>query len=333
MILVNSAGGCATTMLIKYLTEFLPPRENPATFRLHTDDSVSQDQPLLASSLYAINYDAIRAGYDLSNMPLQQFSSEDDLMLHTGLLREAYAASYLCLKHACYPPAASVTAREGIKITSSPWNLGGGYGLVWDGERPPIGGPGHELFITKNENIRITKAIYLHGDPVDVVSTLFLKGNVEGDQIRDHMIKCSIYSYKQLTGKIFHAMAASMPRHDDSANTYAQGGIPLDSFSLWACKNQLDPFSFEASFDAWTASDNREYPTLVVKYETMWDNLPAIAEFLELDIDSFVAGFPQKRARKRPGAALDVNTHTNLSRLYSSLITKRSQVPNIFTIG
>jgi hypothetical protein len=324
-------------MFIKYLTEILPPHDDPAEFKPLLDASESRDQPLLASSLYAINYSALRVLIHLNNQRRQE-----DLSAHLALpsgspvehlarAEEATNAVYLTLKHASRPPVSDVASTEGTEITDSPWTLRGGYGLLWPSKRGVQGGPGYEFFTTSDKEVHITKAIYLHADPIDVVSTLFYKGHIEGDAVRDHMIKCSSYSYEELSDQIFPAIGAER----DNGGLGGQVGrvqIHLDRFSLWAYKNQIDPFSFEASFDAWTASDNKEYPVLVVRYETMWDNLPAIAEFLELDVDSFVTGFPKKRKRKRLGTDLNLDVYTNLSRLYSSLITKRSQIPNIITV-
>jgi hypothetical protein len=323
-------------MFIKYLAKILPPRVNPAKFRPTLDATESQDQPLLASSLYAINYSALRVLMRINNQRRQE-----DLSAHLALpsgspvehlarAEEATSAVYLTLKHASRPPVSDVASTEGTEITDSPWTLRGGYGLLWPGGMGVHDVPGYEFFTTSDKEVHITKAIYLHADPIDVVSTLFYKGPIEGDAVRDHMIKCSSYSYEELSDQIFPAIGA-VARFRRLGRQVPQG-IPLDRFSLWAYKNQFDPFGFESSFDAWTASGNKEYPVLVVRYETMWDNLPAIAEFLELDVDSFVTGFPKKRKRKRLGTDLNLDVYTNLSRLYSSLITKRSQIPNIITV-
>ncbi len=296
MILVNSVGGCATTMFIDYLEKTVPFSNGQTKFYHINDDGTRDhsreiDIPLLASNLFLVNKDALRW---LRYLNLNGKTNQN----HPDV-KQAGDAAFLKLKHAPHPPSANVKSVP--------------YGVLSFKQGP---GGWVEFCQTNDKDIAITKAIYLHADPLDVLSTLFLKKINSGwnATVHDHIIKCSPYPYAQLL-KIFEHFSTSWDIND---------------FSNWVHKNQLDPFGIESSFDQWTASGNKEYPALIVKYETMWDNLPAIAKFLDVDIDSFTAGFPKKRERKRPGKDLEQTTFNNLKDLYSTLIEKRSQIPDIF---
>ena len=328
MILVSSVGGCATTMLMKYLIETLPQQSRPVEFTWNEEVTTGTERIQLASSLYAANYSAYRVGERLLKAAKQDPSIGDDFerWRHTPGIAEAFGAVYLNLKHACHPPLRTITEANRPPKAAMPWDMGEGYGLLDDVTYEPVLLPGEYApagiymgglaYFSTSEDVQITKAIYLHADPIDVISTLSLKGpNGEGTALRDHIIKCSPYPYELLMSTIFPALA------------------PQDVLCTnQMCTHQVDPFGFEYSFDRWTNPDDRGYPTLVVKYETMWNNLPAIAEFLELDEYSFIAGFPKKRERKRPGTDFPEAMYTNLRRLYSSLITKRSQIPDIMIL-
>lgn len=297
MILVNSIGGCGTTMFMDYLEKMILATSEQIKFYHINDDgthdhSRETDAPLLASDLFRINVNAFRHLQDLNSNGRTNWQGDADV-------KQAAGAAFLKLKHIPHPPFTN--------IKSAP------YGVLSFKHGP---GGWLEFCQTDDNNATITKAIYLHADPLDVLSTLFLKRVNSGwdDTIHDHIIKCSPYDYTQLLEIFKH-----FPNSWD-----------INDFSDWAYKNQIDPFGIESSFDSWTASNNKEYPVLVVKYETMWDNLGDIARFLNIDIDTFITEFPKKRERKRYGKDLEQTTFNNLKSLFSTLIEKRANIPDIF---
>jgi len=295
MILVNSVGGCGTTMFMDYLEKIIPlPIEQIKFQRMNDDGTRSYSQqmtaPPLASDLFFVNTYAMNHVHKLNLDGKTIHETNPDL-------KQALAGCFLKLKHACNPPAPNIKEYGVLSFNqdSSGWI---------------------EFCQTDNKDAVITKAVYLHADPLDVLSTLFLKrANSEWDDtIHDHIIKCSPYDYTQLLEIFKH-----FPNSWD-----------INDFSNWAYKSQIDPFGIEFSFDSWVASGNKGYPALVVKYETMWDNLGDIAKFLNVDTDMFIAGFPKKRERKRYGRDLEQTTFNDLESLFSTLIEKRANTPDTF---
>ncbi len=304
MILVNSVGGTATTMFLEFLEKVVPfPEKKINFYRFYRNGECDYNQkiksPKMASSLFYINDAALRHLHYLIS------SREDNI---DSAIKQAEMSTFVKLKHIPHPPPAN------IKSSS--------YGVLsWEEDKIEIDGKVQTIhqrgfWTVDDDSATITKAIYLHADPIDILSTLFLKRETSGwdATIHDHIIKCSPYSYMQLL-KIFEDFLVSWG---------------IEDFSNWVYKNQLDPFGIEYSFDQWTTPSNNEYPIMVVKYETMWDNLPVIAKFLNVDVNSFVTEFPKKRKRKRFGKDLDQTTFNKLNDFYSTLVEKRLQVPDIF---
>ena len=81
-----------------------------------------------------------------------------------------------------------------------------------------------------------------------------------------------------------------------------------------------DVLRLEEHFDRWTSSKNN-FPILLIKYETMWDNLPMICEYFNLPQEA-LNKFPKKRERIFNWKTRPENEKKILLNTYGNLIEK-----------
>ncbi|MGC1473627.1 MAG: hypothetical protein WA775_13625 [Psychroserpens sp.] len=88
---------------------------------------------------------------------------------------------------------------------------------------------------------------------------------------------------------------------------------PHETLDEYACRGE-DRFNFEAVFNRWDR-EFQYYPTLVLKYSAIHDNLKHIQEFLELPKE-FIDSFPTKKERNSNVQDLNQETKEGLDKMY-----------------
>jgi hypothetical protein len=142
------------------------------------------------------------------------------------------------------------------------------------------------------------KVIYVVGDPILAAASLFRRG--------------------------FHTDQAGKIQYSKLRRRFPNRNLSLEDYA----KADLDLFLFEEHFEAWT-KDFVFYPTLVLKYDSIYESLAKIRGFLSLPPE-FVSDFPPQKER---GSSLDKiapETLENLQKMYGSLHNKIDSLPKAF---
>ncbi len=135
--------------------------------------------------------------------------------------------------------------------------------------------------VSRNKDLKL---IYLYGDPIDAVYSLFRR-----EFFNLHSRKL-LRSYPKLAPI---AVGTTLP-------AYAEEGV--------------DRLKFQQHFDNWYKRD-QFFPVLFIKYERLWENLPILFEYLGIPTDQ-IDRFPKKRAREIKQLEVATITQNNLSDLY-----------------
>lgn len=134
--------------------------------------------------------------------------------------------------------------------------------------------------ISTNKNLKI---VYIIGDPILATLSLFRR-NFAASQ----SYKLNRYKNKEFIKK------------GDSLCDYAADGI--------------DKLNFEEVYQNW-CSTFQYYPTLIIKYSEIHNNLLKLKEFIDLP-DEFVDKFPEQKQRLSSTFQLDEPCKNNLEKLY-----------------
>jgi len=92
--------------------------------------------------------------------------------------------------------------------------------------------------------------------------------------------------------------------------------------------NGEDGHYFERHLNNWE-TNYRVYPTLFLRYETLFEQLEALALFLDLPAE-FVSNFPAKRKRLSDKDALSPSTQEGLDAMYATLAAQMKALPDVF---
>lgn len=142
------------------------------------------------------------------------------------------------------------------------------------------------------------RAVYIYGNPIEATVSLF-KRNYH-----------SVHSKYLLRS---HPKIEPISKQDDLENYL---------------NRKTDKFKFETHFEQWLHS-KRHYPILFLKYEYLWDYLPELFDFLEIE-RKYIYLFPNKKKRT---SKLDEILPENLSQLnnmYGKLVEQIEQYPAFF---
>ena len=142
------------------------------------------------------------------------------------------------------------------------------------------------------------RAVYIYGNPIEAIASLFNRGY--------H----SLHSQYLLRN---HPKVQPVSK-EDTLETYL--------------KQEVDRFKLESHFEQWISS-KRHYPILFIKYEYIWNHLPELFNFLEID-HKYIDTFPKKKERT---SRLDRISNENLyylDKMYGTLIDKTEQYPAFF---
>lgn len=147
--------------------------------------------------------------------------------------------------------------------------------------------------ITRNRNLKV---IYVFGNPITATMSLFRRN-------------------------FHHTQSYKMQQ-------YLPQGYRVEmetSLEEYAAKGE-DGFYFRRHFDNWS-EQYLVYPTLFLRYETLFEHIAEIANFLELP-KSFVSDFPAKKTRNSQVENLEKTTLNNLQKMYGSLQVDFDKLPD-----
>jgi len=96
---------------------------------------------------------------------------------------------------------------------------------------------------------------------------------------------------------------------------------------------EKDLYRMEEHFDNWTTSSRkrRGYPILIVKYDSIWENLKEIFDFLGLS-KSLIKDFPKRKTRVIENIEYSERILRNLDKIYGDFVEKVDKYSKISVI-
>lgn len=144
---------------------------------------------------------------------------------------------------------------------------------------------------------RSQKFVYLFGNPVHATISLFQRN--------------------------YHHLQSI--KIQQASNTYSP--IPETMTLEEYAAEGVDRFGFRSHFHNWYYTDSFN-PTLFVRYETLFENLPEIFDFLELP-QSALSIFPDKKTRHSITSEISVKTLRELENMYGEFQNELNNIPDI----
>lgn len=148
---------------------------------------------------------------------------------------------------------------------------------------------------------RRIRCIYVFADPILAAVSLFNRG-------------------------MQHAQSVKLLRHRHDLSPIPEG-MALEAYA----RAGADRFHFEAHFENWHRQ-HVIHPTLFVRYETLWGNLDAIADFLELQPGT-ITGFPERQERASRPDSVDPQIREGLERMYGPFRDRLASQPETEAVG
>lgn len=144
------------------------------------------------------------------------------------------------------------------------------------------------------------KVVYVFGDPVEAVTSLFRRGFHSTQSLK-------------LSNRLFpHRPVA----HTTSLEEYA---------------HQLrDDMMLHSHFSEWLANA-MQYPTLFVRYDDIWNSLPSILNFLDIPQDQ-ASHFPVRKSRSSSLSKIDSDALRCLDATYADLRLQQNEMGSIHTL-
>jgi len=149
--------------------------------------------------------------------------------------------------------------------------------------------------LSRNPNL---KAVYIYSDPRLATVSLFNRGYARN-----------------------HSRYLQNPLHP-------AGRVPAGTTLENYVEEGIDRFDFEGHFNNWHERFQPNYPVLFMQYETLYDHLPVLFDFLELPEEARRA-FPQEQKRRSSLESLPETTRDALEKLYGSFAEQLRQRPPI----
>ena len=197
------------------------------------------------------------------------------------------------IKHIRIPPMCYINAKKPL-LFSNP--KGGYYG-------GKILRKLHIKPFTATAKLKLPKrAVYIFGDPYNAVLSFFKRKKIRGCFPMGHC-NCLEGDYQDID-------------------------IEWDIRDF--LMNGKDLFRLQEHFINWTTAE-RSYPILAVKYETMWNHLSELQEFLHLP-DSAMKSFPKKRERSSDWRKQPQDIQDGLERIYGKFWKMVDESPSIIRI-
>lgn len=146
-----------------------------------------------------------------------------------------------------------------------------------------------------NPNVRF---VYVYGDPILATISLFHR---------------NFHSLQSRKLQRFLCKPILPISQETSLEQYASSGV--------------DHFFFRTQFYNWY-EDYLVYPTMFIKYEGLWDNVEAIAKFLDLPA-STLESFPKRRERRSVKEGVPQKTLEDLQHIYGPFAEELNKLNNI----
>lgn len=141
------------------------------------------------------------------------------------------------------------------------------------------------------------KFIYIFGDPIHATISLFQRN--------------------------FHHLQSIKTQQGSNIHSPIPENITLEQYA----SEGIDRFGFRNHFYNWYNHSSFN-PTLFLRYETLFENLPAIFDFLDLP-ESAIAEFPQKKRRASLAKEIPAETLRQLKNMYGKFQNELSTIPDI----
>ncbi|WP_016953301.1 hypothetical protein [Anabaena sp. PCC 7108] len=139
------------------------------------------------------------------------------------------------------------------------------------------------------------KAIYIYGDPIEAVVSIFMR---KYHGLHSQYMLCNYPKIQPIL-------------KNETLESYLDLGE--------------DKFKMEAHFHKWFDT-SRHYPILFLKYEKIWDFLPEIFDFLEIE-QKHIKDFPPRRKRNSSLNQLSENTIDRLNNMYGKFAKELETKP------
>jgi len=104
--------------------------------------------------------------------------------------------------------------------------------------------------------------------------------------------------------------------------------IPLEMTLQEYASQGIDKFHFREQFYNWHDKYLSSSPTLFIRYETLFDNIEPLLEFLDLPGDC-IEGFPKKRKRSSAIDDIPVVTRKQLDLMYGDFSDELAQLADV----
>ncbi|QWC56615.1 hypothetical protein F7D01_05465 [Erythrobacter sp. 3-20A1M] len=165
--------------------------------------------------------------------------------------------------------------------------------------------PDHPIF----EPLQIGKCVYVYSDPIQAVLSLFRR------EFQSHMsLKLTDEGYSSV--------------REYNRRTKGQG----ESFTLEEMLDAgEDRFGIIRHWRNWNDIPVR-FPTLFVRFEHLYENLPAFFDFLELTEEQRAA-FPPQRKRLSSVSQVDDATRDALRAIYGEVYDEMERLPPVYRRG
>lgn len=139
------------------------------------------------------------------------------------------------------------------------------------------------------------KVIYVVGNPILAVASLFGRG--------------------------FHTDQAGKLQYSRLRRRFIDPNLTLEEYG----KGGQDRFLFKEHFEAWTQT-HVFYPTLILKYDAIYDSLDQVREFLNLP-QEFLTDFLPQKERESSIDKISPETMDNLRKIYGAMESKIDSLP------
>lgn len=155
------------------------------------------------------------------------------------------------------------------------------------------------------------KAIYIFGNPLNVILSLFRR-------------QFQIFHLERMGIKPFERNTKAL-----TINEYVNKYPYLQIFSSLEkyIAHNYDYYRLDEHFTNWTTS-KRHYPIMVVKYETLWNHLDEIFKFLGIP-DSEITNFPKQHKRNSVWQKQPQTIKKKLLNIYGNIYNKTTNYDEI----
>lgn len=141
------------------------------------------------------------------------------------------------------------------------------------------------------------RVIYLYGNPMDAVRSFYRKNDQDGIFIKRHCEHLKVKEVKEKT--LFEYI-----------------------------KKDKDGFQLQDHFNRFVRNNPYDYPILIVHFDKIWDYLPEVMKYLELE--QHIDEFPIKKERKGRSIPISVEEEMKFREIYQDYMEELQNLPPVF---